>query len=1020
MCNPIMSRGRNAVAGQIAMKTLLTTFVLIFATTIDAADWTLNGGNGSRLPDGSLEVVGTGSGSNAWIGPQVRLEPGKTYRFKMEASSPTGGGGCAPCGPEGFSRDRPDITKEWKKFSYAFRVPKNREASRLRVGQWESMQTYRFRNIETVPVEPIPRGIRSTSDTNDWLRLGNGESVTDDVYIFNGWYDGEGSNDHRTLALQTAGFNSNRFTFGDENEIIYRFCLKPKRLDDKPTVDSDLPKPIPFLSGKVDVGVNYHVKGACIVEVRAINDHALPTEWTEIGRLDNVSSLSVDIPDKYFPAEFVFVRIRADKGAAFQVDTVGFEAKLEKERGFKGIGETVYADATANDTPFPNDYSVTPLFFDESLNLYVEHRNESDVAVTPMFVNPPNRLNPHSFLGPFDAQARKLPANSTAFEIKPKSSLSTTKIAMPGRTLEYTFPFNYYRDARFGYAISETLWWAEPDWKVSPTLPAPPKSEKKPIRIEAARNDFESFQLVVNGGKTGLDELSLSLDGNLQGDGDATISTENIQVRYAYYHFVNRPTDRTGLVGDWPDALPPLESPLKVAVGRNQPLWVTVYVPKDAKPGDYHGTLKLRRNGDESEVPFTVHVWNFSLPERNRHETAFGLSPGNIFRYHNCKTAEEKRAVLELYWRNFADHRVSVYNPTPLDPIRVSWNPKSDPPSATLDFTAFDKEMERRIREHHITNFNLRIEGMGWGTFEERHPGKIGEFVAGAPEYEAMFSDYVKKLEAHLTEKGWLSMAYVYWFDEPEPKDYDFVAEYTAKLKKYAPALARMITEEPNTPFIDAMKKANTSIDVWCPVSYCFNDDDAKKRQALGERFWWYVCTGPKEPFCTLFIDHPGTELRVWYWQAFQRKIVGSLVWESTYWTSATAFPNEAQNPYDDPMGYVAGGPPGSKRYWGNGDGRFVYPPLDAATPGRNDGKPILKSPVSSIRWEMIREGIEDYEMLLLLQDLKTKRPKLEEKIDTLLILPADITSSLTDFTKDPKPLYERRRRIAALIEQAE
>ena len=945
----------------IFLSIILGTFPL------GAVEWTLNGGTGSRLDDGVLEIIGTGSGSNAWTRP-VSLEPGTLHRFKMEACSPTGtgGGGNAPCGLEGVSRDRGDITKDWKPFSYVFRVPDNRANNRLRVGQWESAHTYRFRNVETVPVEAVPTGVPSAVDGNDFLQLGDGEMTVDDTYRFRGEYGGEGSNFHRSLIRQTTGFNSYRFTFGGESEVVYRFELKPIRIGKNPNENLDKPKPIAFLSATVSVGVCYHVKGNCLVDVSKNG-----TDWTELGKIDGAKLLSEKLSESLFPADAVFVRIRSEKGASFQVDSVNFEAALEPGRGFRGTGETVYADVRPNAVAGPTSM---PLFFDVSRNLYVLLGNTVDV--------------------------------------KPMAS----PLILPGRTLEYAFPFNHYRDARFGYAVADGIWWAEPDWKVAPTLPQPPKETKKPIAIGAAKNDFESFQLVVNGSENGINDLSLSLDGNLYGKDGATISADNVQIRYAYYHFVHRKTDKIGLIGDWPDALPPLEKPLVLAPKRNQPLWVTVKVPQDAKAGDYRGTLKLRRNGAEEKIPFSVHVWNFALPERNRHETAFGMNHSLIFRYHNCKTDEEKRAVLELYWKNFADYRVSVYTPAPLDPVNVTWNP--DSLTATLDFTAFDKEIERRIREHKITNFRMGLQGMGWRTYENRSHGKIGKFEAGSPQYEAMLSDYLKKIEAHLKEKGRLDMAYIYWFDEPEAKDYEFVAEYNARLQKYAPGLARMITEEPNAPFLAALEKAETNINIWCPVSHNYNDEEAQKRQANGERFWWYVCTGPKAPYCTLFIDHPGTELRVWFWQAFQRKIVGSLVWTSTYWTSPSAFPKDAQNPYDDPMGYVSSGPPGSKRYWGNGDGRFVYPPLEAATPGRNDGKAILKPPVASIRWEMIREGIEDHEMLLMLLDLKTKRPNLAGKIDELLIVPAEITSSMTEFTKDPKPIYERRRAVARLLER--
>ena len=75
-------------------------------------------------------------------------------------------------------------------------------------------------------------------------------------------------------------------------------------------------------------------------------------------------------------------------------------------------------------------------------------------------------------------------------------------------------------------------------------------------------------------------------------------------------------------------------------------------------------------------------------------------------------------------------------------------------------------------------------------------------------------------------------------------------------------------------------------------------------------------------------------------------------------------------------MGYVSGYgvPQGTKQYWGNGDGRFLYPPEAAAAPGLSGPDPVIAPPVSSIRWEMLREGIEDYEYLCLLRELLAKK----------------------------------------------
>ena len=50
------------------------------------------------------------------------------------------------------------------------------------------------------------------------------------------------------------------------------------------------------------------------------------------------------------------------------------------------------------------------------------------------------------------------------------------------------------------------------------------------------------------------------------------------------------------------------------------------------------------------------------------------------------------------------------------------------------------------------------------------------------------------------------------------------------------------------------------------------------------------------------------------------------------------------------------------------GDGRFFYPPLASVQEG--DKGPILDAPVGSIRGEMLRDGIEDYEYFVMLKRL--------------------------------------------------
>ncbi len=335
-----------------------------------------------------------------------------------------------------------------------------------------------------------------------------------------------------------------------------------------------------------------------------------------------------------------------------------------------------------------------------------------------------------------------------------------------------------------------------------------------------------------------------------------------------------------------------------------------------------------------------------------------------------------------------------------------------------LNFTAWDKAMTRALDYHHFNSFRLDIPGIGGGTFHAINPPQLLGFGEETPEYPLLFDSYCRQMQAHLTAKGWLDEAFIYWFDEPSPDQYAFVKKGFAKLKKSCPDINRMLTEQPEPPLYDGPN-------IYCVISHLYADEIAQRRRAHGDKFWWYVCTGPKAPYCTLFIDHPGTELRVWLWQTWQRHIEGILIWQSNYWTSSAAYPDpdKPQNPYEDPMGWVSGysTPAGTRKTWGNGDGRFIYPPEAAAD--AHPAEPILDGPIDSIRWEMLRDGIEDYEYLTILKRIVESKkakvtPERYDKFSSLLKVPEDITKDMTHFTSDPDPIEKRRHAVAQAIEE--
>ena len=333
-----------------------------------------------------------------------------------------------------------------------------------------------------------------------------------------------------------------------------------------------------------------------------------------------------------------------------------------------------------------------------------------------------------------------------------------------------------------------------------------------------------------------------------------------------------------------------------------------------------------------------------------------------------------------------------------------------------FDFTAWDRAMERAMDVHHFTSFKVPFPGLGGGTYEGAAEPQILGFREIDAEYEPLMASYGRALSDHLRRRGWLDRAYVYWFDEPAPHQYEYVRRGFEKIRRWAPGLRGMLTEQVEPALVGGPH-------IWCPLTPQFDPVVAAERRRHGEQFWWYVCCGPKAPYATLFIDHPGTEMRVWLWQTWQRGIEGILIWETVYWTSEMAYPDRdrPQNPYEDPMSWAShGGKPGTRKPWGNGDGRLLYPPESCA-----DGHPtvpVLEGPVDSIRWEMLRDGVEDYEYLAeLRRRIEAVRASLPAarlaELEALLEVPAEITSSLTEFTRDPAPIERRRDEIARAIE---
>lgn len=967
--------------------------------------WKLNAGEGRLLKDGVdgvsgavLEISGNGKISSVWELSDVPILPGRTVllRFKVRRTAGSGGG---MTGLRFANFDVP-VSNEWETRTLVSPVPKQTEKTSVRLGQWMINGTLQFAEVELLYLTP------TYAETG----LGADESIVLDengpAYQFQADLGGSQGNFSRAFVESNCWFNTSRWNLGANSSVVYRFDLTDLNLK-----LSNCPDP-KFFSPKLSFTIGYHVSGGLKAFVSKNGQ-----DWTEVGSLEGLGSKDIDLPDEFNAQKTIWVRFTGMESANCQLYGFAFNAPLVPFN----------ATTTTENTPIGTEKASLrgATCFWELIRGNEDFRN----ALPKVEELPKNKQGDQTFEKELTWKDDAGNANSALVRCR------------------YYVPDIYREDFGTVFAsVSENveLWQCPATWKISRKRAVPTKEGKR-LRLSAARNDWESCQLVLKPKQeTTLESISFSPLKNADGQ---EIAPENVTARDVHFHFVENPTDRTGTREFYPDALPPFVFPKPLKAGENAPVWITIYVPEGVPSGNYTSnvTLTLKNSGtvqnaksapsaqnsqnsqdtEKITVPLLLHVWNFDIPRMNHSETAYGYSPGTTYRYHGAKTEEDRRKLDAIYLKFLGQYRISPYHPETMDGIRFEWIVDKEKPEnsrCVVDFTRFDQAMERAISEYRFTNFSISIPGMGGGTFHSRTEPSLMGFGENTVEYQAMFASCVRQIETHLKEKGWIKKAYVYWFDEPDAKDYEFVKNGMNRIKKYAPEIQTMLTEEPSENVVkdDLLGK----VDIWCPVTPNFDPKTAEICRAKGERFWWYVCCWPHEPYCTEFIDHSAVEMRTWLWQSWQNDVVGTLIWATNYWTSDAAFPNELQNPYLDPMSYVSGydTPAGTKRFWGNGDGRLYYPPLACATDRKAGDAPNFEQPVSSIRLEMLREGLEDYEMLYLLREklaaAKNLSPADRETYEALLTVPDSITSSMTQFSADPAPIYRQRAKIAKAIEE--
>lgn len=490
--------------------------------------------------------------------------------------------------------------------------------------------------------------------------------------------------------------------------------------------------------------------------------------------------------------------------------------------------------------------------------------------------------------------------------------------------------------------------------------PNDPPEKSTSAELYAARNEFESFQIVIRAASSDLENVDVEIT-DFSSTAGARIRSDQAVVYLESFLNLIHPSSLEGGTGEWPDPLLPRVDrytherrnafPFKVPRGRNQPIWVELYIPADTPSGKYAGSAIISVNGIAREtVAIILNVWGFALPSTSSFTTTFGFSGVSALAQHRVASAGDPYLLTYLYTKAALLHRISTHGGTMAAPpfshagdkIELDWRAYDQEVGPFLDGAVFSREDP--LYGANSTSVELRL-----------HP---------ALDTDEKKLGYMREWVSHFKKRGWFDRLFFYPRDEPAAVDYPGLIAL-GKLAHQADPELRTIVTAPLDPLLSEV------IGIWVPLVNCFERkpgfanfcartvprDAYDDKSRAGRGLWWYQSCASHgcnvvggdyfKGWPSYVIDTPAVGNRIMPWLAWKYRIGGEL-----YYSMDEAF-QPPMDPWTDV--YMHGG---------NGDGTLFYPGRPDQIGGRS---PI---PIESIRLKLVRDGLEDYEYMALLSRL--------------------------------------------------
>lgn len=497
--------------------------------------------------------------------------------------------------------------------------------------------------------------------------------------------------------------------------------------------------------------------------------------------------------------------------------------------------------------------------------------------------------------------------------------------------------------------------------------------QKKAFNHSAWRGEKVFAQAVISS-DTELEDVTLSVSD--LSNGKSGIKSGNVSVQFVSFVVSDLlDTTKYGQCGqrqdksEWGEVLVAdvldLKESMNIPAGRKQPVWMTVNVPSNAKPGKYRGKLTVSSSNAKSRsLPVELIVSDHILPPDSDWTFHLDLwqNPYSVARYENVPLwsdahFEAMRPVMKM----LADAGQKSVTTTIMN---RPWNGQTEDAFGSMvtkirridgtwlyDYTIFDRWVEfmfslgidKQINCYSMIPWALQFDYIDQATSS---PATF-QAAPGSEEYNEYWGAFIADFARHLKAKGWFEKTMIAMDERP----LESMQAVLGLIRKVEPAFKISLAGNYHEPVIyDIVDFSETF-----SGKQEFPESAKAKRKELGLTTTFYTCCAEAHP--NMFVISNPDEAAWLGWFAQAEGYDGYLRWAYNSWTL-------------DPLTDTR------FRTWPAGDCFVVYPG------GRG-----------SVRFSKLVEGIQDFEKVRILRAQWQKEGN-EAKL-------AQLTEVLKPFTSD-------------------